>query len=119
MAQTPYANLYHRLVANTDEPANEQACWSWACKCDRWGYGRLNLYVDGGYATVQAHIALWVWLQAAPESLEEFWTAYLACTISGLEIEHLCVNPSCINPGHLELVTASENARRRNERRYE
>jgi HNH endonuclease len=31
----------------------------------------------------------------------------------GLEVDHLCCNPSCINPNHLELVTGKENHRRR------
>lgn len=30
----------------------------------------------------------------------------------GLVIDHLCRNPSCVNPLHLEAVTQSENARR-------
>jgi len=31
---------------------------------------------------------------------------------AGLEIDHLCRNPSCINPDHLEAVTQVENRRR-------
>ena len=30
----------------------------------------------------------------------------------GLEIDHLCRNPGCVNPAHLEAVTHSENIRR-------
>lgn len=30
----------------------------------------------------------------------------------GLEIDHVCRNPSCINPEHLEAVTHAENMRR-------
>ena len=33
----------------------------------------------------------------------------------GLTIDHLCRNTVCINPAHMEPVTASENARRMNE----
>jgi hypothetical protein len=29
-------------------------------------------------------------------------------------VDHLCRNPACCNPGHLEYVTASENVRRGN-----
>jgi hypothetical protein len=32
----------------------------------------------------------------------------------GLEIDHLCRNPLCVNPDHLEPVTRSENVRRSN-----
>lgn len=31
---------------------------------------------------------------------------------NGMQIDHLCRNRSCVNPGHLEPVTNAENARR-------
>jgi hypothetical protein len=31
----------------------------------------------------------------------------------GLELDHLCRNPLCVNPDHLEPVTRAENMRRR------
>ena len=30
----------------------------------------------------------------------------------GLELDHLCRNPGCVNPEHLEPVTHAENIRR-------
>lgn len=30
----------------------------------------------------------------------------------GMELDHLCQNPPCVNPGHLEPVTHAENMRR-------
>lgn len=33
---------------------------------------------------------------------------------AGLQIDHLCRNPSCCNPEHLEAVTPAENTRRGN-----
>jgi len=35
---------------------------------------------------------------------------------AGLHIDHLCVNPPCVNPTHMEPVTAAENTRRAAER---
>ena len=31
---------------------------------------------------------------------------------AGLQIDHLCRTPACVNPDHLEAVTVSENVRR-------
>lgn len=105
MAYRPYSDLFSRLVANTLEPTGEQDCWVWSAMRCGGGYGRLNIYVDGGYAKLQAHIALWVLLEAKPENTAEFYMAYLTVTHSGLELDHM------------ELVTAQENVRRRDARR--
>jgi len=119
MARSPYPTLHLRLVANTAEPASDNGCWPWTSKRDRWGYGRLNVYVPGLLAvvTVQAHLALFVRLEAAPADMDEFWLAYLELRHSGLELDHLCVTPNCIHPDHHEPVTASENCQRRDARR--
>mgnify|MGYP002651013559 CR=1 FL=1 len=37
----------------------------------------------------------------------------------GHQVDHLCFNPPCCNPAHLEAVTGSENLRRRDLRRQQ
>lgn len=37
---------------------------------------------------------------------------------AGLQVDHLCRRRACLNPHHLEAVTASENVRRAIEHRY-
>ena len=95
-----YASLYERLLANIHQPENDQACWCWAGKRDRWGYGRLNLWKNGRTDTRMAHI----------EMLRQFEPIDTA-----LEVDHVCRNPTCINPDHLEQVTPSENCKRRSQ----
>jgi len=116
-----YPTLFTRLMANTAEPENEQACWSWIGKRDRWAYGRLNVYVPGlaRVVTVMAHIAAWVCVHSAPASANEFWLAYAELQASGLELDHVCMMPPCLNVDHLEPVTPSENCKRRDARKNE
>lgn len=68
-------------------------CWVWLGSHDR-GYGHFG--VDGGY--VRAH--RWA------------WEALVGPIPPGLVLDHLCRNPSCVNPDHLEPVTRAENTRR-------
>jgi hypothetical protein len=113
MPRSPYASLWDRIMANIAEPENDQACWVWASQVDRWGYGRMNLYASGAYVKVMSHVAAWVLHRHAPATPAEFVQAYRAWVAGGLELDHLCVNPSCCNIDHLEPVTPQENSRRR------
>lgn len=68
-------------------------CWMWTGGLLH-GYGRISL--DG------------VRLLAHRAAYEHF----VGTIPLGLEIDHLCRQPSCVNPRHLEAVTAKENVRR-------
>lgn len=118
-----YHTIRERLIANS-QPLhdNAQACWIWTGKkrC-RFGYGRFNLWVPGLRAHVQltAHIASWVLLEIGSDaSADDLFLAYYEFRCSGLEIDHLCVNPRCINDDHLESVTKKVNCERRSARRH-
>jgi hypothetical protein len=69
-------------------------CWLWTAARNRQGYGRLRV----GGSFISAH---------------RFAYELLVGPIpGGLTIDHLCVNPPCVNPAHFEPVTAGENALR-------
>lgn len=114
-----YGSLWERLVSNTHEPEGDQACWVWSKETDRWGYPRLTVRVPSEPYPVKlmAHIAAFIVAEAQPSTTHEFWLAYLELRHSGLELDHLCNNESCIYPDHLEPVTPVVNCQRREERR--
>ena len=115
MPARPYGSLYERLIANTAEPDNEQACWTWASRLDRWGYGQINVYVPGlgRNVTMKAHIALYCWHAFGARTADELFLAYVEQVSSGLHLDHACRAQWCIRPDHLEPVTPSENMKRR------
>lgn len=71
-------------------------CWMWTGAKNREGYGRINY---GGHSkSALAHrIAYTEFVGPIPE---------------GLQLDHLCRNPACINPAHLEAVTNRMNCER-------
>lgn len=66
-------------------------CWLWMAARDTRGYG--NFYFEAHYC--KAHRVAHV-LEVGPIP-------------DGLVIDHLCRNPSCVNPAHLRAVTQSVN----------
>jgi hypothetical protein len=71
-------------------------CWTWAATRDRHGYGTFYL----GGRNVGAHRAA--------------WSLLVGPIPDGLHLDHLCANPPCVNPDHLDLVTQRENTLRGN-----
>lgn len=111
-----HESLYARIIANTHEPSTDDGCWLWKGKRSTNGYPRINLRVPGvGHVTVQAHIALWVWMEAEPTDVSEFYLAYQEFKASGLELDHACVTPACVRC--VSPVTRSENELLKHERR--
>lgn len=72
----------------------DSGCWEWTRWSSPEGYGRF-VFGNKGY---QAH-------RVAYEAL-------VAPIPDGFQIDHLCYNPPCCNPAHLEPVTQAENRRR-------
>ena len=75
-------------------------CWVWTGCLDRQGYGRFGIgsRTDGTARPALAH-------RWAYERL-------IGPFAPGLEPDHLCRNPPCVRPQHLEPVTRGENVRR-------
>lgn len=69
-------------------------CWLWTASGNGRGYGKFH--VDGTLR--YAH--RWVYEQL------------VGPVPAGLELDHLCRVPACVNPDHLEPVTHAENMRR-------
>lgn len=88
----------HRIAlerALTNYDVTELGCWEHRNKpTDRWGY---RMFRVGGKSR-PAHRA--------------FYEHHVGPIPDGLQIDHLCRNPACVNPDHLEPVTPKENMAR-------
>lgn len=73
-------------------------CWEWQGARSSLGYGQMA--IDGSMKYVHRIV----------------WELLVGEIPEGLEPDHLCTNPPCCNPDHLELVTHAENIRRSKER---
>lgn len=73
---------------------NPDGCWLWEGGTTGPGYGRF--FLSG--ATVLPH--------------RFAYEQFVGPIPDGLQIDHLCRNPNCVNPDHLEPVTARMNVRR-------
>ena len=74
------------------------ACWWWTGAIDSYGYGVFQLAYPKRQ-TVKAHrIAYQIY--------------YNETIPNDMTIDHLCCNSICVNPSHLEIVTASVNSSR-------
>ena len=73
-------------------------CWEWTGGWAGKRYGRLSFRGDDEYSHRLAY------------------RAFVGRISDGLEIDHLCRVPLCVNPAHLEAVTHAENCRRGDQR---
>lgn len=85
----PAEAAFWRNVNKTD------TCWLWTGNMGDHGYGRFWHPVKR--ANILAH---------------RFSLSLVEPLRGGLQVDHLCRTPLCVNPAHLEQVTGSENVRR-------
>lgn len=85
-----YDTLFLRLVGNTQEPPNEQACWTWTGPTRRHGGGHRPAVCIRDERGPRNQNAARVMLEQFQELPPE------------LEASHLCRNNwLCVNPDHL------------------
>ena len=70
-------------------------CWQWTGTLTWGGYGQISR----NRRNTTAHRAMWEHM--------------VGPIPDGMVIDHLCLNRQCVNPEHMEVVTYSENNRRR------
>jgi hypothetical protein len=68
------------------------SCWLWGKNVDKDGYGKIM----DGKRPMKAHRISWL--------------VHFGEIPSGLRVCHTCDTPGCVNPGHLFLGTAKDNA---------
>jgi hypothetical protein len=80
-------------------------CWNWTGAKMKGGYGAVTFSRNGEKQTKLVHrVAYEMRRGPIPD---------------GMTIDHLCRNPGCLNPDHLEAVTMAENIRRGTQGQYQ
>lgn len=83
-----------KWIARIVLPDDPTECWLWPGATDRRGYG----LVKRDTHRLSAH--------------RYIWEAHHGPVPEGLILDHLCCNPPCVNPAHLEPVTPQVNSLR-------
>jgi len=80
-----------RLASFWSYACKTNSCWLWTGAKSSFGYGIFG----SNYKHISAH--------------RFSWEIHRGKIKGNLQIDHLCRNPSCVNPDHLEPVTQREN----------
>lgn len=78
-------------------PEPNSGCWLWDAAVDGKGYGEISAG-RRGQSPLRAHRVIYEHL--------------VGPIPDGMDLDHLCRVPICVNPDHLEPVTRAENLRR-------
>lgn len=72
----------------------ESGCWEWKRSLNSRGYGLIS---EKGVVMLAHRVG---------------YELLVGPIAEGMTVDHLCRNKRCVNPGHFEIVTRSENSRR-------
>ncbi len=86
----------HHLIKKNRYIVNKDGCWVWQLATDKDGYGQTRQ--NGKH--IRAH--------------RLYYEKYKSKIPNDKVIDHLCKNPACVNPEHLDIVTQQENVHRGN-----
>lgn len=87
-------NLVDRVADKVVIDGN--GCWIFMGTKNRGGYGQVSSHRD--HKSIVAHRVM--------------YEHFVGPVPQGLQLDHLCNTPACVNPDHLEAVTGSQNMQR-------
>lgn len=90
-----YINHHHTRLSPVEYIIDEETgCWEWQRHKNPKGYGLLQVNTEN-------------WL-----AHRYYYAQKYGPIEEGMQLDHICRNPSCVNPEHLEPVEPKENTRR-------
>lgn len=105
-----YADIRERIIANTvvapegmGNIINRSVCWLWVGALNSSGYPRMNVRMKRGPRKGKVVVVL-----VHRVVLTEFKSRVMSGRLKAM---HLCNNPPCVNPDHLEGGTQRKNIR--------